>query len=178
MRTATVLSKLNEHCSYNITKTYLYNFDPLKPYFHIVKLGFTGVYIIFLFLLKNLDCGYSSEPPRRGGSDEYPQSMFWAEIWKISEFLYENLPFLEVKFSIYLNRRVSVMRSTVHFPICSSESKWFSCHDSECFVSWSVTTVMHQMLVTYVFVMINDLSAIRLKCTCFARYLSNCNIPD
>ena len=32
----------------NITKTYLYNFDPLKPHFYIVKLGFTGVYIIFL----------------------------------------------------------------------------------------------------------------------------------
>ena len=31
----------------NITKTYLYNFDPLKPQFYIVKLGFTGVYIIF-----------------------------------------------------------------------------------------------------------------------------------
>ena len=31
-----------------ITKTRLYNFDPLKPHFYIVKLGFTGVYIIFL----------------------------------------------------------------------------------------------------------------------------------
>ena len=31
-----------------ITKTYLYHFDPLKPHFYIVKLGFTGVYIIFL----------------------------------------------------------------------------------------------------------------------------------
>ena len=31
-----------------IRKTYLYNFDPLKPHFYIVKLGFTGVYIIFL----------------------------------------------------------------------------------------------------------------------------------
>ena len=31
-----------------ITKTYLYNFDPLKPHFYIVKLGFIGVYIIFL----------------------------------------------------------------------------------------------------------------------------------
>ena len=31
-----------------ITKTYLYNFDPLKPHFYIVKLGFKGVYIIFL----------------------------------------------------------------------------------------------------------------------------------
>ena len=31
-----------------ITKTYLYNFDPLKPHFYIVKLGFTRVYIIFV----------------------------------------------------------------------------------------------------------------------------------
>ena len=37
-----------------------------------------------LFLLKDIDCGYSLEPPRRGRSIEYPQSMFWAEIWKIS----------------------------------------------------------------------------------------------
>ena len=74
-------------CSFqDITKTYLYNFDPLKPHFYIVKLGFTGVYIIFLISAQNVDCGYSLEPPRRGGSNEYPQSMFWAEIWKISEF--------------------------------------------------------------------------------------------
>ena len=31
-----------------ITKTRLYDFDPLNPHFYIVKLGFTGVYIIFL----------------------------------------------------------------------------------------------------------------------------------
>ena len=54
---------------------------PHKSHFYIVKMGFTGVYIIFfLFLLKNIDCGYSLEPPHRGGSNEYPQSMFWAEI--------------------------------------------------------------------------------------------------
>ena len=65
----------------DITKTRLYNFDPLKPHFYIVKLGFTGVYIIFLILLKkNIDCGYSLEPPHRGGSNEYPQSMFLSEI--------------------------------------------------------------------------------------------------
>ena len=29
-----------------ITKTYLYNVDPLKPHFYIIKLGFTGVHII------------------------------------------------------------------------------------------------------------------------------------
>ena len=31
-----------------ITKTCIYNFDSLKPHFYIVRLGFTGVYIIFL----------------------------------------------------------------------------------------------------------------------------------
>ena len=62
--------------SLTITKTRLYNFEPLKPHFYKVKLGFTGVYIIFLILLKSIDCGYSLEPPRRGDSNEYPQSMF------------------------------------------------------------------------------------------------------
>ena len=56
----------------NITKTHLYNFDPLKPQFYIVKLGFTGVYIIFHISAQNIDWGYSLEPPRRGGSNEYP----------------------------------------------------------------------------------------------------------
>ena len=64
------------HSRIIITKTYLYNFDPLKPHFYIVKLGFTGVYIIFLISVQNIDCGYSLEPPRRGGSNEYPKSMF------------------------------------------------------------------------------------------------------
>ena len=46
-----------------ITKTSPCNEDPLTPHFYIVKLGFTGVYIFFLFLLQNIDCGYSLEPP-------------------------------------------------------------------------------------------------------------------
>ena len=58
-----------------ITKTCLYNVDPLKPHFCIVKLGFTWVYSILLIFAQNIDCGYSLEPPRRGGSNEYPQSM-------------------------------------------------------------------------------------------------------
>ena len=61
---------------FSITKTRLYNFDLLKPHFYIIKLGFTGVYIIFLISAQSIDCGYSLEPPRRGGSNEYPQSMF------------------------------------------------------------------------------------------------------
>ena len=138
---------------------------PIEPYFYIVKLGFTGYTLSFLFLIENIDCGYSlgsNEYPQSifwakiwkisvflsenfqfwtwnflyiwigvyiiflifnrkhrmwvlirtaspGGSNEYPQSMFWAKIWKISVFFSENFQFLEVKFSLYLNRRIFVM---------------------------------------------------------------------
>ena len=32
---------------------------------------------IFHISAQNIDCGYSLEPPRRGGSNEYPQSIFF-----------------------------------------------------------------------------------------------------
>ena len=38
---------------------------------------------IFYISAQNIDCGYSLEPPRRGGSNDYRQSMFWSEIRKI-----------------------------------------------------------------------------------------------
>ena len=89
-----------------ITRTYLYNFDPLKPHFYIVKLRVgRGIHYFSYFCSKNIDCGYSLEPPRRGGSNGYPQSMFWAELLKISEFLSENLV---ENFSVYLNRHAFV----------------------------------------------------------------------
>ena len=63
-------------CFYYIRKTCPCNEYPLKPHFYIAKLGYAGVYLIFLFLIQNIHCGYSLEPPRRGGSNMYPQSMF------------------------------------------------------------------------------------------------------
>ena len=33
---------------------------------------------IFHIPTQNIDCGYSLEPPRRGGSNEYSQSMFFS----------------------------------------------------------------------------------------------------
>ena len=95
---------------YTITEAYLYNFDPLTPHFYIVKLGFTGVCIIFLMSAQNIDCGYSLEPPHRGGSNEYPQSMFWAKNMKnIRIFYLKIFIFLVVKFWVYLNRHVFIM---------------------------------------------------------------------
>ena len=38
---------------------------------------------IFHISAQNIDCGYSLEPPRRGGSNEYHNLCFWAEIRKI-----------------------------------------------------------------------------------------------
>ena len=45
-----------------------------------------GVYIIFLISAQNIDCGYSLEPPRRGGSNEFPQSNFEQKYEKYQSF--------------------------------------------------------------------------------------------
>ena len=37
------------------------------------------MFAIFLIFAQNIDCGYTLKPPRRGGSNEYPQSMFWSK---------------------------------------------------------------------------------------------------
>ena len=34
---------------------------------------------IFLIFAQNIDCGYTLEPPCQGGSNEYPQYMFWSK---------------------------------------------------------------------------------------------------
>ena len=47
----------------------------------VVKMKiFPGKNLIFFFIFaQNIDCGYTLEPPRRGGSNEYTQSMFWSK---------------------------------------------------------------------------------------------------
>ena len=41
--------------------------------------NFQRIFFFYSFLIfaQNIDCGYTLEPPRRGGSNEYPQSVFW-----------------------------------------------------------------------------------------------------
>ena len=67
---------------FSITKTHLLKYiehvTPKKGKFSEKKIWH------FSYFCSNIDCGYSLEPPRRGGSNEYPQSMFFlAEIRKI-----------------------------------------------------------------------------------------------
>ena len=72
------------------------NFDHFKSHFYLVKRGFTGVYVIFLISAQKHRLWVLV---RTAGSNENPQSMFWAVIWKISDFfLYENFHFLVVMF--------------------------------------------------------------------------------
>ena len=61
-----------------ITKTRLYNFDPIKLLLSYSKTGvYRGIhYFSSSFCSRNIDCGYPLEPHRRGGSNENPQSMF------------------------------------------------------------------------------------------------------
>ena len=47
-------------------------------FFSALQIGkFIGKNYIFNIFAQNIDCGYELEPPRRDGSNEYPQSMFW-----------------------------------------------------------------------------------------------------
>ena len=120
----------------SITKTRLCNFDPLKPHIYKVKLGFTGVYVIFLIFIKNIDCGYSLEPPQAVLTSTY-NLCFEQKYEKYRNFLSENFPFLLVKFSIYLNRRIFAterplfhMRTKARISLCIQTRK-YKLHYSE-----------------------------------------------
>ena len=95
---------LAKACTQVLVNHYPYNFDPLKPHFYIVKLGFTEVYIhYFPYFCSEHRLWYSLEPPRRVLQSMFFHNLcFWAEIRKISVFLSEIFQFLEVKFSIYI----------------------------------------------------------------------------
>ena len=70
----------------------------------MVKLGFTGVYIIFLISAQNIDCGYSLVL-----TSTHNLCLVQKYEKYLSFFLSENFQFLEMKFSINLNRRGFVM---------------------------------------------------------------------
>ena len=96
-----------------ITKTCLYNFDLLKPHFYVVKLGFTGVYIICLISAQKHNFWVlvrsASMRQFQGVPTIYVLSRNMKNI--IFFFLSENFQFLEVKYSIYLNTGVFVMQT-------------------------------------------------------------------
>ena len=100
---------------------------------------------IFHISVQNIDCGYSLEPPRRGGSNEYPQSMFWAEIWKIT-YTHCKPQFYYIKWGLRgskLYRYVFVMMLTVYEP--SLDSLW-TClwtASENGLNSWTIRNIIH-----------------------------------
>ena len=60
---------LRKHAYWNILKI----LQPEKENFQVKKNKTSD---IFHISVQNIGCGYSLEPPRRGGSNEYPQCMF------------------------------------------------------------------------------------------------------
>ena len=91
-----------------ITKTTYIILTPLKPHFHIVKLGYTGVYI-FLYCDKKqiLWVLIRTASSRRLSRD--PTIYVFSKNMKNIIFLSESFPVLFVKCSIYLRLRVFVM---------------------------------------------------------------------
>ena len=58
----------------NITKTRLFkNMETFPPKTENFQIRNSDIFNIYA---QNIDCRYSLEPPRQGGSNEYPQSMF------------------------------------------------------------------------------------------------------
>ena len=62
--------------------------SPLRKLAHMIYSNFfrskidnfqRKTFDIFLLFAQNIDCGYTLEPPRQGGSIEDPQSMFWSK---------------------------------------------------------------------------------------------------
>ena len=85
----------------------LASFSIIKPFFLSVQ--YTAIFHgckndnfqmksvdIFLTFAQNIDCGYTLEPPQRGGSNEYPQSMFWSKNKK-NRFTRVNPTFFYIK---------------------------------------------------------------------------------
>ena len=74
---------------------------------------------IFHISAQNIDCGYSLEPPRRGGSNEYPQSMFLSRNKKNNvypckpQFYYIKVGFKGVKIIYVCFRDVMTLQHSV-----------------------------------------------------------------
>ena len=60
---------------------------PDKAIFHPQSINFFFLNFIFFYLSMKPRCGYPSEAPNRGASDEYPQHMVLRNKKKIFEYI-------------------------------------------------------------------------------------------
>ena len=67
--------------------SYRYENTPMQYYIDFLKnlklqkmkKNHWKIFDIFLIFAQYIHCGYTMEAPRRGGSKEYPQCMFWSK---------------------------------------------------------------------------------------------------
>ena len=112
---------LRKHACSNILKI-----SPPKNW----KFSDKKLLIFFHISAQNIDCGYSLEPPCRGSSNEYPQSIFWAEIRKIM-YTPVSLSFTIWKWGLWgskLYRRVFLMDHYENTPV---QIYWTFCHKTK-----------------------------------------------
>ena len=84
---------------------------------------------IFHISAQNIECGYSLEPPRRGVSNEYPQSIFLTRNKKNNVYPYKpQFYYIKVGFKIMCFRNVV----SCH---CMSLIVSFSAWEAQCFVT-------------------------------------------
>ena len=65
---------------------------PLTSHFYIIKLGFAGINLFFLFLIQNIDCGYSLEPPSR--VNVLNENKQYVEIFLLKIIIFSNFKYL------------------------------------------------------------------------------------
>ena len=100
-----------------ITKTRLYSFDPLKPHFYTVKLGFTGVYINFLIYAQMHRLSVLVRTASAEAVLKITHNLCFEQKYEnFQNYSSESFHFFCGKFSIYLNRRVFVMASADYLP--------------------------------------------------------------
>ena len=97
-----------------ITKTYLYNIDPLKPHFYIIKLGFTGVCIILAYFSakKIIYCRYSLETPR---NRLMPMFQFNTIAFPVSAVLSQAYLFHYLRYIVLINHNYSLFIDGFHY---------------------------------------------------------------
>ena len=114
-----VRSQQNQQCGISLRKyaylkyiyTYIENFTS-KNWKKKKKIQIKNLIFFFIFLHKKIECGYSLEPPRRGGSYEYPQFIFLSKNMKKVMYTPVNPSFTTQKWGLRgskLYRRVFVM---------------------------------------------------------------------
>ena len=98
---------------------------------------------VFYICAQNIDRGYTLEPPRRGGSNEHPQSMFGQKIRKIGIPLHT--PFLLYQSGVFIARTsfpdedisiIALHWKPIHTRTCSYIRNKFACTRLLAQISW------------------------------------------